>query len=51
MHTKLSEFRKKIIKLKDVNPQAEANKDLKTKLLENAGDIFNEMYYICKKKV
>ena len=43
MHKKLSEFHKKFTKLKSVNPQAEANKDLKAKVLDNAGDIFNEM--------
>ena len=28
----------------------EANKDLKAKVLDNAGDIFNELYYIYKEK-
>ena len=46
MHKKLSEFHKKSTRFENVNPQTEANKDLKVKVLENAGDIFNEMYYI-----
>ena len=36
--------------LKTVNPQADKNKDLKPKVLNNAGDLFNEMYYIYKDK-
>ena len=38
------------IKLKSVNPHTEANKDLKAKVFDYAGDIFNELYYIYKKK-
>ena len=41
MHKRL-DFRKKFIKLKGVNSQTEANKDLKAKVLDNAGYIFNE---------
>ena len=51
MHKKLSKFRKKFIKLNEVNPQTEANKNLKTKILDNAGDTFNELYYISKKNM
>ena len=36
--------------LKTVNPQTDKNKDLKPKVLNNAGDLFNEMYYIYKDK-
>ena len=50
MNKKLSEFHKKFTRFKNVNPQAEANKYLKAKVLDNAGDIFNEMYYIYKEK-
>ena len=49
-HKKLSEFEKKITRFKNVNPQAKANEDLKPKVSDNAGDIFNEMYYIYKEK-
>ena len=50
MHKKLSEFHKKFTRLKNVNPQTEANKDLKAKVLDNVGYFFNEMYYIYKEK-
>ena len=46
----MSEFHKKISKFKSVNSQTEANKDLKAKVLDNAGDLFNELYYIYKEK-
>ena len=36
--------------MKSVNPQIEANKDLKANVLDNAGDILNELYYIYKEK-
>ena len=36
--------------LQTVNPQTDKNKDLKPKVLNNAGDLFNEMYYIYKDK-
>ena len=51
MHKKLSEFHKKFTRFKSVNPQTEPNKDLKTKILDNAGDIFNETYYIYNKNM
>ena len=50
MHKRLNDFHKKCIKLKGVNPQTKANEDLKEKVLDNAGDIFNELYYIYKEK-
>ena len=43
-------FIKKSTKLKSVNPQTEANKDLNAKVLDNVGNIFNELYYIYKEK-
>ena len=50
MHKRLNDFHKKTIKFKGVDPQTEANEDLKAKVLDNAGDIFNELYYIYKEK-
>ena len=50
MHKRLNDFHKKPIKLKGVNPPTEVNKNLKAKVLDNAGDIFNELYYIYKEK-
>ena len=50
MHKILNDFHKKFIKLKGVNPQPKANEDLNAKVLDNAGDIFNELYYFYKEK-
>ena len=35
-------------KFKAVNPQTNKNEVLKPKVLDNAGDLFNELYYIYK---
>ena len=50
MHKKLKDFHKKLTKLKNVFPQTEANKNLKEKVSDNVGDLFNELYYIYKDK-
>ena len=50
MHKRLNDFYKKFTKLKSVNLQTEANVVLNTKVLDNAGDVFNELYYIYKEK-
>ena len=50
MHNKLKDFHKKFTKLKNVIPQTEANKKLKEKVLDDVGDLFNELYYIYKDK-
>ena len=50
MHKRLNDFYKKFTKLKSVNLQTEANVVLKAKVLDNAGDVFNELYYIYKEK-
>ena len=50
MHKRLHVFHKTFTKFKSVNPQTEANKDLKAKVLGNARDILNELYYIYKEK-
>ena len=47
---RLKNFHKKFNELKNVVPQTEVNKNLKEKVLENAGDLFNELYYIYKDK-
>ena len=36
--------------LKNVIPQAKENKDLQEKVLNDVGDLFNELYYIYKDK-
>ena len=48
MHKKLNNFHKKVTKLKSVSPQTKTNEDLKEKVLDNVGDLFNELYYIYK---
>ena len=50
MYKKLNDFHKKFNKLKIDNPPTEENKNLKLKVLDNAGDHFNELYYIYRDK-
>ena len=47
---KLNDFKKRFNKLKNVEPQENENKVLKPKVLDNVGDLFNELYYIYKDK-
>ena len=46
MHKKLKNFHKKFTNLKNVTPRIETNKKLKEKVLDDAGDLFNDLYYI-----
>ena len=48
MHKRLNGFHKRFNKLKIVTPQADNNQVLNEKVFNNFGDIFNELYYICK---
>ena len=50
MFKKLNYFLKTFNKLKTVNPQTNENKVLKSKVLDNVGDLFNEVYYVYKDK-
>ena len=50
MRKKLNDFKKRFSKLKAVDPQTDENKVLKPKVLDNVGDLFNELYYIYKGK-
>ena len=50
MYKKLNDFKKRFNKLKAVDPQTDENKVLKPKVLDNVGDLFNELYYIYKDK-
>ena len=50
MYKKLNDFKKRFNKLKTVDPQTNKNKVLKPKVLDNVGDLFNELYYIYKDK-
>ena len=48
MHKKMNEIPKKFTKFKDVNTRTKENEDLKAKVLDNVGDLFNDLYYIYK---
>ena len=50
MYKKLKNFHKKFTDLKNVTPRIGANKNLKEKVLDDAGDLFNDLYYIYKDK-
>ena len=50
MHKRQQNVHKKFPELKKVSPQTKKNEDLKAKVLDNAGDLFNEFYYIYKKR-
>ena len=41
MHKKQKDFDKKLTSLKNVTPRAKHNKNLKTKVLNDAGDLYN----------
>ena len=49
MHKKLIEFPKRFIKLKQFNPRAKIKEKLKLKVLNNAGNLFNTLYYVHSK--
>ena len=49
MYKRLDNFKKKFNMLKSVNPIDE-NEVLKSKVLDDAGDLFNNLYYIYKDK-
>ena len=44
MYKKLTDVLKQINKFKAVNPQRDENKVLKPKVLDNGGDLFNDLY-------
>ena len=49
MYKKLNDLKKKRFnKLKTVDSQTNKNKAFKPKVLDNVGDLFNELYYIDK---
>ena len=50
VYKKLNDFLKRVNKLKNVDPQTNENKVLKPKVLDNAGYLFHELYYIYKGK-
>ena len=50
MYKKLNDFFKKINRFKAVNQQTNENKVLKPNVLDNVGDLFNDLFYIYKDK-
>ena len=48
MYKRLNDFKKRFNKLKIVNPQTDENKNLQKKLLDDVGDLVNELYYVYK---
>ena len=50
MYKRLNDFQTRFNKLKIVNPQTDENKNLQEKVLNDVGDLFNQLYYIYKDK-
>ena len=50
MHKKLSDFHKKFTRFKVVAPRTKDKKILKNKVLSNARNLYNDLYYIYKDK-
>ena len=48
MYKRPNDFQKRFNKLKIVNPQTDENKNLQKELLDDVGDLVNELYYIYK---
>ena len=50
MFKKLNDLKKRFNKLKTVDPQTNENKVLTPKVLDNVGDLFNDLFYVYKDK-
>ena len=50
LYQRLNELKKRFNKFKTLNPQTGKNKNLQEKVLDDAGNLFNELYYIYKDK-
>ena len=50
MYKKLNKFNDEITSLTNINPRKKHTNELKNKVLSNAGDLYNELYYIYKGK-
>ena len=46
MYKRLNEVQKRFNRLKNVTSQTDKNKDLLEKVINDVGDLFNELYYI-----
>ena len=49
-HKKLSNFRDRFTGFKELTSQTKENQTLKAKVLDNAGDLFIELYYTYKER-
>ena len=50
MHEKLNDFDKKFTRFKNVAPRTKDKRMLENKVLSNAGNLYNDLYYIYKDK-
>ena len=50
MYRRLNDFQKRFNLLENVTPQTDENKDLQQKVLNDVGDLLNELHYIYKDK-
>ena len=50
MYKRLYHFKQRFNRLKTVNPETDENKNLQKQVLDDVGDLFNELYYIYKDK-
>ena len=50
MYKKLNDFHKKFTRFKIVAPRTKDKKNLKNKVLSNARNLYNDLYYIYKDK-
>ena len=50
MHKKLSNFHDRFTGFKKLTSQTKENQNLKAKVLDNAGDLFIELYYTYKER-
>ena len=49
-HKRINDFKIRFNRLKTFSPQTDENKNLQEKVLGDAGDIFNKLYYVYKDK-
>ena len=50
MYKKLNDFHKKFTRFKIVAPRTKDKRILKNKVLSNAGNLYNDLYYIYRDK-
>ena len=50
MFNRMNMYHKKFTSLNNLTPRTENKEKLKQEVLNNAGDIYNELYYIYKNK-